>query len=249
MSGHGVRFVWPTLAIAFVTLAACSTVPSSASNPQAKRMDLAARERVAAAAEASGDIELARSMYAAAAADAPANSEAQLRYATMLLQSGEIGPARELLERSLPTASDPLQIRSGLAMIEIVSGRSQQAIAQLDKVLAAQPRDLRALVNKAVALDINGQHDAAQQLYRRARDYSPNDPVISNDFALSLALQGRLSEAQAVLAPFKDGEHLPKRMQSTIRILAGAAGVPDGDPQPGDEDIKRMSLALAKRGS
>ena len=39
-----------------------------------------------------------------------------------------------------------------MALIDLVAGQSEQAIAGLDRVLAANPGDVRALVDKAIAL-------------------------------------------------------------------------------------------------
>ncbi len=183
-----------------------------------------ARERIAEAAEASGDHELALSMYAAASADAPANSKFRLRYADMLLRGGQIGPARDLLTQGLATASDPVDIRRGLGAIHVLSGQSGQAIAEFDKVLAAKPNDLRALVDKAIALDLQGNHSEAQRFYLQARQGAPDDPVIANDLALSMALEGRVTEARDLLMPFKDAVSAPERVKVNLRILSEAVG-------------------------
>jgi Flp pilus assembly protein TadD len=189
-------------------------------------------------------------MYAAASADAPANNEFRLRYADMLLRAGKIGPARDLLTRGLATASDPMEIRRGLGAIHVLSGQSGQAIAELDMVLAAHPNDARALVDKAVALDLQGNHADAQRLYIQARSAAPDDAVIANNLALSMALQGRVREARDLLLPYRDAGNAPERVNVTIRILSAA--ISEQDPSRvadgaglGDDAIKRMALAFA----
>jgi Flp pilus assembly protein TadD len=187
-------------------------------------MSAYARLRIAAAAEASGDTELAASMSAAAAEEAPSNTQAQLNYAGLLLRAGKVGPAKDLLIRRLATSSDPVEIRQALAQIYLLSGQPENAIAELDKVLSSQPRDLRALANKGVALDLMGRHSEAQTVYAQARSIAPNDPAIANDLALSLALQGRVREAQDVLAPWKDAENAPERLKTNLGLLFQASG-------------------------
>lgn len=216
-------------------LAACA----APSPPQTGLMSAQSREHIAVAAEASGNTDLAMSMYAQAAAEAPGNSAIHLRYADMLVKAGQIDQAREVLTRSLAAASDPVEVSRGLGIINVLSGLNARAVADLDKVLAAHPKDVPALVDKAVALDLAGQHAEAQALYRIAARLTPDDPAIANNLALSLALDGRTSEAKAVLLPYKGNDALPERMKVTMNILDGA---PD---ETGGGDVKRLAVALA----
>lgn len=248
MSRRNYRFVWlPTAAICALA-AACSSPPDPSSKQLSGRMSADARARIAAAAEASGDEDLALSMYAAASAEEPTNSQLQLHYADILVRSGKIGPARDVLTKGLASASDPMQIRRGLGALDVLSGRNEQGIAELDKVLTVHPADVRALVDKAVALDLLGKHTEAQQLYSQARAVAPDDPVIANNLALSMALQGQVREARDLLLPFKEADNLPERVKVTMRILSGASGEAGPSPQAGDDEIKRMALALVSAG-
>src|SRR5580658_10448217 len=71
-------------------------------------MSADSRLLVAAAAEASGDRDMAVSMYAAAAAEAPANTPTQLLCAEGLARNGKMEDAAALLSRRLKTApKDP----------------------------------------------------------------------------------------------------------------------------------------------
>jgi Flp pilus assembly protein TadD len=250
MPQSGLRFMSLPIVAACALLSACASPSSSTAGQKAGQMSGEARERIAEAAEASGDDELALSMYAAASADAPANSKFRLRYADILLRSGKIGPARDLLTQGLATASDPVEIRRGLGAIHVLSGQSGQAIAEFDKVLAAHPNDLRALVDKAIALDLQGNHSEAQRLYLQARQGAPDDPVIANDLALSLALQGRVTEARDLLMPFKDTGNAPERLKVTLRILSAAVGEQEqSSPAVGaevaDDAIRRIAMEFA----
>jgi Flp pilus assembly protein TadD len=239
---------WLSMATVCALLAACASPSASTTKQQSGRMSGEDRERIAAAAEASGDYELALSMYAAASADAPGNSELRLHYAGMLLRTGKIGAARDVLTKGLATASDPMEIRRSLGTILVLSGQSGQAIAELNKVLAVQPNDPRALVDKAVALDLQGNHSEAQRFYLQARQAAPNDPVIANDLALSMALQGRVREARDLLVPFKNAENAPERVKVSLRIISAAIGEqeqPRGGGEVGDDAIRRMAVALA----
>jgi Flp pilus assembly protein TadD len=219
------------------------------SEPRTGQMNAQSREHIAVAAEASGNTDLALSMYAEAAAEAPGNSGIRLRYADMLVKNGKVDQARELLTRSLANASDPVEVRRGLGIINVMSGLNTQAITELDHVLTAHPQDVPALVDKAVALDLAGKHAEAQAIYRIAQGLTPDDPAIANNLALSLALEGRTSDARAVLLPFKGSDAIPERMKVTMKILDEA---PNAEPdETGGDEVKRLAVALASlpRGS
>ncbi len=80
---------------------------------------------------------------------------------------GKIGEARQMLAERLRAQPGQPDLTRAVALIDLVAGQPALAIAGLDQVLAANPGDVRALVDKAVALDLQGQHAAAQAIYRQ----------------------------------------------------------------------------------
>ncbi len=180
--------------------------------------------RVAQAAEDSGDFSLADSMYAQASADDPTDASAQLHYADMLLRQGKVMQARDLLLRHIRTVSDPGQLQSGLAAIYVLTRDAASAVAEYDKLLATRPDDMRLIVDKAVALDLQGRHDDAQALYRRALYATPDDAVVISDFALSLVLSGKTQEATALVAPLRDADNVSPRVRNNVDVVLAASG-------------------------
>ena len=144
-------------------LAACAMDDAS----RRTTMSADTRLQVAEAVEASGDSDLAISMYSTAAAADPGNIELQLRCADALARKGRISEARQLLDDRLRANPGQPDLTRALALTDLVAGRLADAIAGLDRNLAANPGDTRALVDKAVALDLQGQHAAAQSLYQQ----------------------------------------------------------------------------------
>ena len=95
-----------------------------------------------------------------------------------------------LLGRVKLKPRDPDLLRA-LASIYVMVGQSRVAIARCDEVLAIAPGDVNAIDGKAVALDLAQRHGEAQAVYRRALTLAPEDPIISNNLALSLLMEGR----------------------------------------------------------
>lgn len=218
---RGLKMVLASAAACWL-LAGC--VASQDAAQQRAPVNAEARLRVAAAAEASGDRDMAVSMYNAAAAEAPDSAAIQLRCAEGLARNGKVDDADALLMRRLKATPHDPDVLETLGALQVLAGQASQAVQTLGQVLAARPDDVKALTNKAIALDVMQLHAEAQGLYRRALMLSPGDPAISNDLALSLMLSGQPEEARRVLSPFRDVEGLPERMRINLGILDAAGG-------------------------
>jgi Flp pilus assembly protein TadD len=201
-------------------LSACAAIDAQ----RKPELSTDARLQVAAAADASGNSELALSMYMTAAASAPDNIDLQVRCADALARQGKIDEARRLLGERLRARPGQPDLTRALALIDLVAGRPAQAIAGLDRVLAGNPGDMRALVDKGVALDLLGQHAAAQAIYQQVLATSPNDAAAKNDLALSMMLEGRSRQALDTLAPMQNAASSSQRLRTNLGILYAATG-------------------------
>jgi len=184
----------------------------------------ASRLNVAMAAEASGDNQMALQMYAAAVAKDPADTNATIHYARALVNARRIGLAREILARQLAARPGQPELSREVATIDVLQGQPAAALPRFDIALAANPSDVRALVNKAIALDMMGNHTDAQAIYRRADTLSPDDPAIRNNLAMSMMLDGRPAEATQVLQTVAEAPVTMPRIRNNMAVLAAANG-------------------------
>ena len=143
-----------------------------------------------------------------AAASEPSNIALQMRCADALARYGKLAQARQILTERLRSNPGQPDLTRALALIDLIGGRPEQAIAGLDQVLAANPADLNALVDKAVALDLLGQHTAAQAIYTQVLATTPDDAATRNDLAMSQMLEGRTGEALADARTDAERRHL-----------------------------------------
>jgi Flp pilus assembly protein TadD len=203
-------------------LSGCAQPPGSEAAKQTMPAD--SRLRVALAAEQSGDRELAVTMYAAAAEEAPNDTVVLQRCAEGLARSGRLAEAASLLTRHMPSGPRRTDLMLTLGSIEVLAGQPMQADAALSEVLAVRPDDVKALTNRGIALDMEKRHAEAQALYRKALALAPGDVAISNDLALSLMLSGHAMEARQVLLPFRDVADLPERVRINLGIVEAAGG-------------------------
>jgi Flp pilus assembly protein TadD len=238
MSGRPWRSgILPALCCA--ALAACS---SQQHHPGDLTAD--ARLRIAQAAEAGGDSDLAAAMYGAAATTGGSNPALQLKVATGLARNGKIALAEEALRKGLRANPGQPDLLRALGLVHVAGGKPDQAIAELDQVLSVRPRDVPAMVDKAVALDMTHHHVEAQLLYRQALAVAPDDPDVHNDLALSLMLEGRLAEATAELVPLKDAETTSGRLRNNLGVIYAAAGNPDEAQRLLGDDISPEALQI-----
>lgn len=179
--------------------------------------DAASRMRVAAAAESQGQMDVALSMYSAAATREPDNTQAQSRFAAALVRAGNNAQAEQVLAEAVQRRPNDRTLMVQLGRMRLRSGQAGEALSLFDRVLVADSRSVEALDGRGVALDLIGRHPEAQESYRRAQALAPNSISIANNLGLSLLLDNRPDEARAVLEP------LARRSDATDRVTANYA--------------------------
>ncbi len=186
--------------------------------------DAASRMRVAAVAESQGQMDVALSMYAAAATREPNNAQAQVNLASALVRSGNHAQAEQVLAAALERRPDDRVLMVQLGRMRLRSGQAGQALTLFDRVLVSDARNVEALDGRGVALDLIGRHPEAQDSYRRAQLLSPNSVSIANNLGLSLLLDGRPDEARAVLEPLARRPDANQRVTANYAISLAATG-------------------------
>jgi tetratricopeptide (TPR) repeat protein len=134
--------------------------------------------------------------------------------------------------------SETLLVRLGHTYL--VSGKPDEALATMDRVLILNPRSVDALTVRAGILDATGRKDEAQESYERALLVEPESRYLRTSLATSLATGGRFREAIAVyerlIADFPD--------EQAFYQYAGIAHSYLGEYDPA---IARLRQALAIR--
>ncbi|MBR0672995.1 tetratricopeptide repeat protein [Neoroseomonas soli] len=186
--------------------------------------DAASRMRIAASAEASGQMDVALSMYGAAAANDPDNMEAQARFAAALMRAGNHAQAEQVLAQAVARRPGDRFLLVQLGRLRLRSGAAGEALNLFDRVLTSDSRSVPALDGRGVALDLMGRHPEAQESYRRAQSLDPNSISVANNLGLSLLLDGRPDEARAVLEPLARRSDAPQRVTANYAISLAATG-------------------------
>ncbi len=156
---------------------------------------------------------------------APGDRDIALRYAARLRQWGLLAQAAQVIGEArgtMPTASD---LAAEQARIYLEMGKADDALAVLEPLVAdpsVPDKDRWPLLNLiGIAHDRSGRPAPADAAYERALAAAPNEPVLLNNYALSLLLRGAPEEAEAVLARVEtlEAAQVPDQVAATQELV------------------------------
>jgi tetratricopeptide (TPR) repeat protein len=106
-----------------------------------------------------------------------------------------VGCALVALAAALPVFADDVQEAAKL----LKAGQHRQALALVDKVLAAKPRDAQARFMKGLILTEQGKSKEAIEIFTKLTQDYPELPEPYNNLAVIYASQGQYDKARAAL--------------------------------------------------
>lgn len=212
--------------------------------------DGGSRLRVAAAAENSGQFDVALSLYASAAAAEPGRADIQARFAAALARSGNIAQADQVLAKASERQPDDPVLLLQLGRLRLRTGAAEEALAIFGRLLAVAPRQAEAWDLQGVSLDLLGRQAEAERSYRRALALAPDDIATANNLALSLLLAGKAPEALAMLEVLASRAATQPRVAANLAIARAAVGHPaqapaSGVPGSDGDDLRAIVHSLA----
>jgi Flp pilus assembly protein TadD len=173
---------------------------------------------------ASGDASTAIGLLEQALARDGGNREAALLLGYAHLATGAPQDAGTAFGRILRRNANDREASIGYAKAMLAIGRSEAALAHVQPLSRGNPSDVEALNLEGVALDMQGEHGRAAEIYRRALAVDPKSSNIESNLGLSLALAGRHDEALAVLRPLAEGYVSSPRNRQNMALAYGLAG-------------------------
>jgi Flp pilus assembly protein TadD len=222
------------VALGSVTLAGCDSLPVQFDPLSVSGRDgtaglnqpvtYATLMRIGAASHANGNLAAAVTFYRRAA-QLDAGAAAPLVAAgNTLLDMDQTAEAIVAYEAALKRKDrDPEALR-GLVRAYLRTGKPELAGQPLRIAFQDTPNDPKLLQLVGVADDFAAQHEEAQARYRRGLELAPNDPGLSLDLALSLALTGNYPEAVLTLGPIAASPSATPRERQTMALIYGLEG-------------------------
>jgi tetratricopeptide (TPR) repeat protein len=172
--------------------------------------------------------------------------EALVVQGEMLGNRGQFGEARAVLEKAVALDPNSAEAHHELGIWFFRINLFEQAARQFESAVALRPQMTRSIDYLAVSLEMLGDGDRAERLYRdalRANSGPFFDPTLDYNFGRFLLKQGRLDEAithieRAVeLFPLRRG---PRYQRAKLRLA-------QGNFEAAREDAER-ALALGRPG-
>jgi Flp pilus assembly protein TadD len=218
------------VAACVLALAACGKsnqqtydIPAEASKIDVKKIDAGATAlRLADAAYAKGDFNMAAQLYFRAAELQPESSTVMVKLGFALFKTGGAQDAEKIFRAALATEPKNAEAMRGLAHSLVMQGKAGQALPIYRQAIAAQP-DARTYAGLGAALDMVGKHDEARAAYAAGLKLAPNDFSLKNNLALSYAMSGDTAKARGVVSDLSDDPAAPKKRESLAALQTTVA--------------------------
>jgi len=180
--------------------------------------------RIGMAAKAGGDYANALSLFRRAAQIASSEPAPLVAAGDVLRNMGNMNEAivayRAALERN---PHYPLALE-GLAKAYLGTGRPEMAEGPLETAYQDAPTNPRILLLMGVTADFTGNHLQAQADYAAGLKYQANDPALTLDLALSLALSEQYDRAVQTLSPLANAPDSTPQERQTLALIYGLKG-------------------------
>jgi Flp pilus assembly protein TadD len=155
----------------------------------------------------------------AAARANPGDVEATLAAARIMRRQGDRAGALGLLDQAASTAPNDARLFRDRGLLALELGAVARARDHLQRAVANGSRDWQTHSALGTALAASGKQKDAQQQFAEALKQAPDNPVVLNNLALSLALDGRRGEAEQTLRRASAG----KEKASDTRVAQNLA--------------------------
>ncbi len=147
----------------------------------------------------------------------------------LALETGQIVKAETLLSKAQDPKAPDWRLQSAYGSALSANGRQSEAQSQFASALAQAPDHPSILNNLALSYALDGKHDEAEKMLRRAADKGGETQTRQN-LALILGLKGRVAEAKTVADAVLPPEKVNENMAYFERIKNGATQISRVDP-------------------
>ena len=149
----------------------------------------------------------------------PQDFESTLLEAAGARKGGDLTYAARLLSQLMLVSPDDPRVLSEYGKTLAVQGRSDDAIAFLERATQLSPPDWTLYSALGVAYDQKGNYIAAQGLYDRALRLRPGEPSVLNNAALSHMQAGDLDGAEKLLRQIAEDSPDYDRVAQNLDLL------------------------------
>jgi Flp pilus assembly protein TadD len=156
----------------------------------------------------------------------PSDTESGLAYAKSLGALGQPDAQSDVLRSLANTNPSNGALLADAGKQALEAGHGGQAVSLLERAAALPNPSWQTLNALGSAYDQQGRHDVAREQYQRALSLNPKETSIENNMGMSLALEGKLPEAESQLRTLlgrADSKSMPKVRQN-LALVVGLQG-------------------------
>ena len=235
-------------ALCFSTfLSACVAPPSQEERSLSENVDLSLKSS-ASAAENAFDYKSAAAHYRTLLIKQPDSLPAALSYGRTLRYSGQNQAAIDVLLAALEHHGEQSAILTELAKAYLGLDQPDLALRFLTRAAERTPEDWRIFSAIGVANDYRNDPTLAEEAYLEALRLSPDNPIVLNNYGLSLAQAGRLSDAVTRLRQAADTPRATAQIRQNLALALALAGERDQALRMAKKDLSpdmvRNNMAL-----
>jgi Flp pilus assembly protein TadD len=152
----------------------------------------------------------------------PQDVEALLGAAQAAMDLGDVQAANGFFTRANLVNPNLPAAKLGLAIVELALKQPQEAAANFDAAERLGASAESYLADRGLAYDLTGQQGKAQRDYQAALRAKPSDNKVRARYAVSLAISGKLTEADQMLEPaLRAGDREAWRFRAFIYAMNG----------------------------
>jgi Flp pilus assembly protein TadD len=186
----------------------------------------------------------------AAARGNPGDVEATVAAARILRRQGDKSGALALLDQAASAAPNDARLFRDRGLLALELGAVGRARDHLQHAIASGSRDWQTHSALGTALAASGKQKEAQREFAEALKRAPDNPVVLNNLALSLALDGQRGDAEQMLrrASAAKDKASEVRVAQNLALLGkiGETGRKTGS-KPDDAAASKQSAVVAPK--
>lgn len=166
------------------------------------------------------------------------NREVASEYGRLALEAGQVALAQKLLAMADDPAKPDWRVISARGTALAKQGSYAEAIPFFERAAAIAPSQSSVKNNLAMAHAANGDPAKAETLLRQASDTS-SDPVVRQNLALVMGLQGKYDEARTIAAV----DLPPDAARANVELVRSIVKLPEQKPPVAAAPVRSLPAA------
>lgn len=236
------------LSVSLIALAGCATNDGELSRDEKRELALSEYDQkrnfalMAEQAQQRGDYQLAVTYYRSSLKEEDSNESSFVKLGMLLLDMGAQNEAHLTLSDSLSRFPHSPDVHCAMGAVYLAIAKPEEALLAYDKALVLQEGYGKALNGKGIAYDLLGDHDEAHKFFKMALEANPNNVSFEGNYALSLVLTGKVSEAIPVLERLAASPDATPRVRQNLALAYGLTGNTKAAKLVGLKDLNEQDV-------